>query len=51
MAQDSDIRGPMDRFLDWWGELDMKGRYGLSVVGAVGLIFLLIVVLNLLASV
>lgn len=51
MAQDSDVSGPMDRFLDWWGELDMRGRYGLSIVGAVALIGVLIVALNLLASV
>ena len=50
MAQESGIRGPLERFLDWWGELDMWGRYGLSFVGAVGLIFLLIVGLNLLAT-
>jgi len=50
MAHYSGMRGPMERFLDWWGELDMWGRYGLSFVGAVGLICLLIYALDWLAA-
>lgn len=49
MAQPSGMRGPGERFLDWWGELDMWGRYGLSFIGAVALICGLFFMLDWLA--
>ena len=49
MGQDTGLRNPVDRFLDWWAELDMWSRYGLSFVGALAFVCAVFVILNWLA--
>jgi len=41
MNDNKGMRSPLQRLADFWGRLDMKSRYGLSVVAALALLFII----------